>query len=60
VIALAFVMLALALAALWSTLAALRGQEPAWVSLTRHSIREAGYRWGGAALEFGDWLRLGR
>lgn len=60
VIALAIVMAAFALAALWWTLFSLRGRDPRWLGSARHAFAEAGYRAGVTLEEFGDWLRLGR
>jgi hypothetical protein len=59
-IVLAALMAALAGAAVWWTVAVLRGREPAWMGSAGHALGEVRLRAGGALREFADWIRLGR
>jgi hypothetical protein len=59
-IVVAALMAALAGAAIWWTVAVLRGREPAWMGSAGHALGEVRLRTGGALREFADWIRLGR
>jgi len=60
VLVLAVLAALLALAALVAGLARLLAVEPRWALAARHAIAEAGWRAGGTAADFGDWLRSRR
>jgi hypothetical protein len=59
-IIIAALMAALAAAAIFWTVAVLRGREPAWMGSAGHALGEVRLRAGGAVREFFDWIHLGR
>ncbi|MGI8802858.1 MAG: hypothetical protein ACR2KV_11890 [Solirubrobacteraceae bacterium] len=59
-LALAILMILLASAAVYWTVATLRGHEPERLSSAGHAVGEVRARAGGTLREFADWLRLGR